>query len=41
MAAQVTSRLLPGSFGAPGSIADAALFLASDHVGDRTDRQKP
>ncbi|QCO12992.1 SDR family oxidoreductase (plasmid) [Azospirillum brasilense] len=32
VAAQVTSRLLPGSFGAPGSIADAALFLASDQA---------
>ncbi|GAA4257504.1 SDR family NAD(P)-dependent oxidoreductase [Azospirillum formosense] len=32
VAAQVTSRLLPGGFGAPGSIADAALFLASDQA---------
>ncbi|HEY0838185.1 MAG TPA: SDR family oxidoreductase [Azospirillum sp.] len=30
VAANVTGRLFPGRFGAPESIADAALFLASD-----------
>lgn len=30
VAANVTSRLFPGRFGAPESIAEAALFLASD-----------
>lgn len=30
VAANVTARLFPGQFGAPQSIADAAVFLASD-----------
>ena len=32
VAANVTARLFPGAFGAPQSIADAALFLASDEA---------
>jgi NAD(P)-dependent dehydrogenase (short-subunit alcohol dehydrogenase family) len=30
VASSVTTRLFPGAFGAPGSVADATLFLASD-----------
>ncbi|WP_431862420.1 SDR family NAD(P)-dependent oxidoreductase [Azospirillum sp.] len=32
VATAVTARLFPGAFGAPESIADAALFLASDQA---------
>lgn len=32
VAKQITARLLPGSFGQPGDIADASVFLASDRA---------